>query len=172
MTIEELTAQVELLTAALQAQGQATGLGQRSPILGPHKNLLDPKPSAKVAKQNFFYDGMELPSTRTEFPMLRFRLTETGVEEKCIRSKKELDALSDEWMEASPTMELPSPMESLGEAMASLSEDERRLVMEEQKKVRLSAIQAQLAALSPEDLASLTSGAVAPRKRGRPRKTE
>ena len=63
-------------------------------------------------------------------------------------------------------------MESLGEAMASLSDDERRLVMEEQKKVRLSAIQAQLAALSPEDLASLTSGAVAPRKRGRPKKVE
>ena len=170
MTLQELQTQVELLTAAL---AKSTSDGRTSPVRVPLSNLLSPPPSATVAKPNFFYDGMDQPKVHGKpFPTLRYRLTETGVEERCCRNASELASLNDEWVEIPPSVELPSPMESLGEAMASLSDDERRLVMEEQKKVRLSAIQAQLAALSPEDLASLTSGAVAPRKRGRPRKTE
>lgn len=171
MTLQELQTQVELLTAALAKQSSADG--RTSPVRVPLSDLLHPPPSATVAKPNFFYDGMDQPKGFGKpFPTLRYRLTETGVEERCCRSASEVLALGDEWSQVPPTLELPSPMESLGEAMASLSDDERRLVMEEQKKVRLSAIQAQLAALSPEDLASLTSGAVAPRKRGRPKKVE
>ena len=55
--------------------------------------------------------------------------------------------------------------------MASLSEEEKRQVMEEQRNVRLKAIQAQLAALSPEDLASVATGQP-PKRRGRPKKVE
>jgi hypothetical protein len=171
MTLQELQTQVELLTAALAKQSASDG--RTSPIRVPLSNLLSPPPSATVAKPNFFYEGMDQPKVHGKpFPTLRYRLTETGVEERCFRTASELASLSDEWTEMPPTMELPSPMESLGEAMASLSDAEKILVMEEQKKVRLSAIQTQLAALSPEDLASLTSGAVAPRKRGRPKKVE
>ena len=115
MSFEDLQAQVELLTAALQSQGMGGTLGQRSPVLGPHTNLLSPPPSAKVAKQNFFYDGMDLPSTRTDFPVLRFRLTETGVQEKCCKNQKEVDALGEEWVTTPPTMDLPSPLEALEE---------------------------------------------------------
>jgi hypothetical protein len=171
MSFEDLQAQVELLTAALQSQGMGGTLGQRSPVLGPHTNLLSPPPSAKVAKQNFFYDGMDLPSTRTDFPVLRFRLTETGVQEKCCKNQKEVDALGDEWVTTPPTMDLPSPLEALEDAMASLNEDEKRMVMEEQKKVRLGAIQSQLAALSEDELATL-SGIPVKRKPGRPKKVD
>jgi hypothetical protein len=169
MSLEELQAQVDALTAALWSQGGQTD--RRQATIGPHTNLLHPPPSATVAKQNFFYDGMNLPHVRTEFPVLRFRLTETGVEERFCKTQKDVDALGDEWTAIPPSIELPSPLESLEEAMAGLTDEERALVMNEQKNVRLRAIQAQLAALSADDLASL-SGIPVKRKPGRPKKVE
>jgi hypothetical protein len=168
-TLQELEAQVAALTAALKSQGGLVTNG-RSPVVGPLSNLLHPRPSATVAKATYFYDGMDQPSNPgTPFPALRFRLTETGVQERCIRTPEELATLGPEWLAIPPNLDLPSPLESLQDQMASLTEDERRTVMEEQKKVRLSAIQAALAALSPEELASLTGGG-ASKRRGRPPK--
>lgn len=170
MTLEELQAQVESLTQALHQQQP----GGRTPeIRKPLTNLLSPPPSATLAKPNFFYDGMANPSTpRKPFPTLRYRLTETGVEERCCRNATEVAALGAEWDSVPPSVELPSPLESLGDAMASLTEAERRQVFEEQRRVRLSAIQTQLANLSPEDLASLQQGVPMKRGPGRPKKVE
>lgn len=170
MTLEDLQAQVAALTAALQSQGGQTD--RRQATVGPHQNLLHPKPSATVAKQNFFYDGMDLPSTRTEFPVLRYRLTDSGVQEKCCKTQKDVDALGEDWVAIPPSVELPSPLESLEDAMASLTPEERQFVMEQQKTVRLDAIKAQLANLSPEELASLGSGLPPKRKPGRPKKVD
>lgn len=170
MTIEELQTQVEALTAALQSQG--TQIDRRQAHIGAHKDLLHPPPSASVAKQNFFYDGMSLPHVRTEFPVLRFRLTETGVEERCCKNAKEVEALGSEWTATPPTIDLPSPLESLEALMATLSPEDRELVMVEQRNVRLRAIQTQLAALSPEDLEAVGSGIPMKRKPGRPKKVD
>ena len=170
MTLEQLEAQVAMLTAALQAQSAPA----RSPVVGQLSNLLEPRPSATVAKANYFFEGMNLPAVKGKpYPTLRYRLTDTGVEERCCRNAAEVESLSDEWSSIPPSVDLPSPMESLEEAMATLTDEERQMVMHEQRNVRLSAIKAQLALLNAEDLASVQG--VAPpvkRKAGRPRKTD
>lgn len=173
MTLEALQAQVEALTAQLTAtqSGLNTPSSGRTPVLGPLKNLLYPPPSATVAKPNFFYDGMNLPNVPGKpFPTLRFRLTDTGVEERCCRTAADVIALGDGWSEIPPSVELPSPLESVQEAMEALTPEERTVVMEEQRKTRLSAIQRMLADLPPEELAALQAGAPVKRGPGRPKK--
>ena len=172
ITLEQLQAQVEALTAQLQAQSVAQTTGQRTPeIRKPLTNLLHPKPSATVAKPNFFYEGMDLPHIPGKpFPTLRYRLTATGVEERCCRTAAEIVALGDGWSEAPPSVDLPSPLESVQDAMDALTPEERTLVMEEQRKTRLSAIQRMLAELPPDDLASVQAGGPVKRGPGRPKK--
>lgn len=173
MTIEQLHAQVEALSAQLAAQTQAQNTGQRTPeIRKPLSNLLSPPPSATVAKPNFFYEGMNLPhNPGTPFPALRFRLTANGVEERVCRNAAEVLALGDEWSPIPPSVELPSPLESVQDVLETLTEDEKRLVMQEQQKTRLAAIQQMLANLSPEELAALSAGTPMKRGPGRPKKT-
>jgi len=173
-TLEALQAQVEALTEALKSQGGGLApTGRRSPVVGQLTNLLYPPPSATVAKANYFYEGMNLPhNPGTPFPALRFRLTEDGVEEKCVRNQTELDALGSEWSPIPPSLDLPSPFEAIQDQLAALSDEERRLVMQEQQKTRLSAIQAMLATLSPEEVAAIAGGQPAPKKKGRPKKVQ
>lgn len=171
MTFEELQAQVQALTAQLQAQ-QTTG--RTSEIRKPLSNLLYPPPSATVAKPNFFFEGMNSVE-RTQpgpFPALRFRLTEEGVEERAIRSQAEMDALGPEWQMGVPVVEAPGKLDEVEDALASLTPDERAAVLAESHVQRRSAITAKLAALPLADLAGVADASAAPRKRGpgRPRK--
>lgn len=172
LTLEALQAQVEALTAALATQQEQQKTGQRTPeIRKPLTNLLNPPPSATVAKPNFFYDGMNLPNVPGKpFPTLRYRLTENGVEERCCRTVAEVVALGDDWSPVPPSVDLPSPLESIQDALEALTPEERATVMEEQRKTRLAAIQRMISELPPEDLASLQAGAPVKRGPGRPKK--
>ena len=174
MTFEELQAQVAALTQQLQSQQP----GQRTPeIRKPIQNLLDPPPSATVAKPNFFFEGRNSVERTVPgpFPAIRFKLTETGVEERAAKNQSELDALEAAgWHPGMPDVAPVSRLDAMTDALASLSESERSAVLAEQEKTRLSTIQAQLASLSADDLARvLEASATGPAKRGpgRPRKT-
>lgn len=171
MTFEELQAQVAALTAQLQSQ--QTG-GRTPEIRKPLTNLLDPPPSATVAKPNFFFEG-RTSVERTQpgpFPAVRFRLTEQGVEERSCRSQAELDALGPEWQIGEPNVAPPSKLDEVEDALASLTPEERAAVVAESQVQRRAAITAKLAALSPSDVATVAEASVAPLKRrpGRPRK--
>ena len=173
MTQQELEARVEALTAQLQQQSPT---GRSTEIRKPLTNLLDPPPSATVAKPNFFFEGRNsvertLPGP---FPAVRFRLTEQGVQERAAKNQAELDALeADGWHTGEPVTAPVSRLDAMTDALASLSESERSAVLAEQEKTRLSTIQAQLASLSADDLARvLEASATGPAKRGpgRPKK--
>jgi hypothetical protein len=173
MTFEELRAQV----AALTQQLQSSQVGQRTPeIRKPIQNLLDPPPSATVAKPNFFFEGRNSVERTVPgpFPAVRFRLTEQGVQERAAKNQAELDALeADGWHTGEPVTAPVSRLDAMTDALASLSEAERSAVLAEQEKTRLGTIQAQLASLSADDLARVLEASASPVKRGpgRPRKT-
>lgn len=171
MTFEELQAQVAQLTQQLQTQQQQV-TGRSTEIRKPLSNLLDPPPSATVAKPNFFFEGRNSVE-RTQpgpFPALRFRLTETGIEEKACKNQADLDALGPEWQVGHPVVTPLSPSEEIEDALASLTPEERAAVLAESHVQRRSALTAKLAALAPADLAGVADASAAP-KRGRPRKT-
>ena len=171
MTFEELQAQVAALTQQLQSQ-QTTG--RTTEIRRPLTNLLDPPPSATVAKPNFFFEGRNSVERTPPgpFPALRFRLTDRGIEERAVRTQSELDALGPEWQIGAPNVEPPTALEEVEDALASLTAEERAAVLTEAHSQRRSAITAKLASLSAAEVATVADASATPQKRGpgRPRK--
>lgn len=175
-TLEDLQAQIELMKAQLATQGgYKTDMAGRSPVTGPYTNLLDPKPSAHTPKANFYFEGQDLkfpPYRFQPFPTIRYRVTETGVEERTIRSLAELQTLGDEWQIGEPSLTPPSPLEAVEDALASLTPEERAAVLAESQVQRKANLTAKLAALPVADVASVAEATPQKRKPGRPRKVE
>jgi len=173
MTFDELKAQVEALTQQLQTQQQQV-TGRSSEIRKPLSNLLYPPPSATVAKPNFFFEGANSVE-RTQpgpFPAVRFKLTESGVEERAARNQSELDALeADGWQRGMPEQMPVSQTDEVEDALASLTPEERTMVIAESQVQRRAALTARLAALPAADAAAVSdASATLKRKPGRPKK--
>lgn len=175
-SVDDLQAQIDLMKAQMASQGGYRSDAQgRSPVNGPYTNLLEPKPSAHTPKANFFFEGMDLPKVPyvyKPFPCIRYRVTETGIEERTIKNQSQLDALGPEWQIGEPNVEPPSRLEEVEDALASLTPEERAAVVAESHVERKAAIRSKLATLSPADLAGVADASAVPKKRGRPRKID
>lgn len=171
MTIEELQAQVAALTAQVQNQ-QTTG--RTSEIRKPLSNLLYPPPSATVAKPNFFFEGLTSIERTSPgpFPAIRFKLTENGIQERAAKNAEELEALEgDGWQKGMPEQMPVSQTDEVEDALASLTPEERALVIAESQVQRRAALTAKLAALPASDAAAVSdASATLKRKPGRPKK--
>jgi len=170
MTFEELQAQVAALTSQLQSQQTS---GRTTEIRKPLSNLLYPPPSATVAKPNFFFEGgnsVERVSP-SPFPAIRFKLTETGIEERAARNQVELEALeADGWQCGHPEQMPVSKTEEVEDALASLTPEERSAVIAESHVQRRAALTAKLAALPAADAASVSDASATRPKRKYTRK--
>ena len=104
----------------------------------------------------------------TPFPRLMWH-TETN-EERTVHSAAEMASYEGEWTAVPPAATAPNPMADLQEALASLTDAERAALQQAQQADRMKALQAKLAAMSPEAVEALLAGQALPAKRGRPKK--
>ena len=129
-------------------------------------------PTAKDARP-LFLPSAETPrdfvDRQLPYPKLLWRPDGT---ELTVKDRKQHDAmLAEGCLELCPTSRVLTPQERLEDLLAQLSPEDRELVIEQQRKTRLDAIQAQLAQLSPDELMAVT-GEAPKRKPGRPPKAQ
>jgi len=148
--------------ANLKAQlDTLTDVSGRSPVKPRQLHNLSLAPTARDPRPTFVWSA-ESPRDQdvtrtTEFPKLLFHQT-TG-EECCVRSKdEELAKLADPaWGKVAPVQAPVDPMEAVRSELASLSPEDRTLVIEMQRQERIQALKAKMAALPEVDLESLLS---------------
>lgn len=108
----------------------------------------------------------------TEFPKLMWHKT-TGEEITVYNIEQQIEQGSIYTTQPPANPVTLDPMEQLQDALMGLSEADRALVLEEQRKQRISALQSKLAALSEDQLeALLNQSEPAKRRPGRPRKQD
>ena len=168
MTPEQLTA----LKTALASVSDVSG---RSPVRPRQLHDLRLLPTATDPRPTFFWSAETprdfVPGPSRPYPKLMWH-RETD-EEITVQSATEEAAKADLYTTDPPRVEFAaSPMDIVRDALDALTEEERRFVLDAQKKERMDALTAKLALLPPEQIEALLSGAAVPVKRGpgRPRK--
>lgn len=108
------------------------------------------------------------PGPAKYYPALMWH-QETG-EERTVYTREEQDGMGDSWGTAAPTAQPIDPLGDMQAALDALSPEDRKVVMEAQKRTRIADLQERLAGLSEAQLEALLSGAVAPSKRSKAKK--
>ena len=161
--------------ASLKNQLNQTDSTGRSPIRPRQLHDLRLMPTATDPRPMFVWSA-ESPRDRgdltrtTEFPKLMWHKS-TGEEITVYTLEQQIEQGSIYTTQPPANPVTLDPMEQLQDALAGLSESDRALVLEEQRKQRISALQNKLAALSEDQLeALLNQSEPAKRRPGRPRK--
>jgi len=153
----ELLAQIQQLIR----DGQV-GSDGRSPIRGRQLTNLTLQPKHNDPRPLFVWSAEsprdQAPPTFKEYPKLLFH-RETG-DEVTAHSQDEEQAFGEAYAPTRPGQAPPPPAwHGLDEALAGLSDDERKQVEKLQRQARLQQLQAKLAALSETDLEAALSAA-------------
>jgi hypothetical protein len=125
------------------------------------------QPTATDARPMFIWSA-ESPrdrdvSKQNDYPRLMWH-TDTA-KEICVHSVEERDEkLSQGYQLVAPTTTQMTPTEILAEDLASLTDEEREIVLAEQQKARVKSVQERLAGLSEAQLEKLLSQATKPRR--------
>lgn len=144
--------------ASLKAQLASTDATGRSPMRPRQLNDLRLLPTATDPRPTFFWSAETprdyVPHPYQEFPKLMWHL-ETG-EEITVQNAVDERAHADAYGTMPPEHPVAqTPMDAMRDALDGLTEEERALIIEGQKKERMAAIQAKLAALPADTLEAL-----------------
>ena len=176
MDLNNLTpSEIASLKAQLLGGPGGTDPSGRSPLKPRQLHDLRLMPTANDPRP-MFIPSAETPrdwivGPGTPYPRLMWH-TVTG-EERTVHTKDEQCQYEGEWTVDPPVASAPNPMADLAEALEQLTADERALVVQAQQADRMKAIQAKLAAMSPEQVEALLAGHAVPtakRGPGRPKK--
>lgn len=183
--LERLKNLTEADLVALLSQTSQQGEHRRSPAWRPQADLRprpfdkdNPSPRFGTSSDGAFEAKPGYVSTRTAYPRLLFRvkkgtrgpeIDETTVRSGEAQAKAEAQGYSTVYPNIAPAPE-PLP-ESIEQELAGLTDEERQMVFDAQRKSRLDRIQAKLAGLSEAELTALAPATPVKRGPGRPRKS-
>lgn len=164
---------INLLTpdqlASLKQQLGMTDAPGRSPFRSRQLHDLRLAPTATDPRPMFVWSAegdRNLPvGVGTEFPRLMWH-TDSG-KEITVYSREEQDEKSVEYTHIPPTTTAMDPIETLSDALADLTEQEREVILKAQEQQRRKALEDQIAALTPQQLDKLLAQATKPSKRAR-----
>lgn len=148
----------------------------RSPIRPRQLHDLRLMPTATDPRPMFVWSaegGRDEAVTHSEYPKLLWH-GETHTEITVTNRDEQQAMIAMGYVLTQPDAGVPNPELDIAEALAGLSQEEQRIVMEAQSKQRQDAITARLAELSPEALERVLAAASGDqpvaKKRGRPAK--
>lgn len=175
ITLDQLPPEVLALLEATRS-----GAGQRSPVRQPLTDLRTPQnPRERINRPSFFFEMGERPEPYVykPYPALRYKLVNGKVEERRVDHAGEDEPLkADGWLTAPPYVAPKTVEQQQAESMSalqaeldSMSPEDRAWVLEAQAQARRQALMAKMAGLSETDLAAVAGDPPKKRGPGRPK---
>lgn len=161
LTMQDLPPEVQALVGSLKSA--------RTPVRRQLDDLrIQANPKDNIGRPSFFYESVpEEKYEHQDYPALRFRLENGKVVERCITSLGEdVEALTAGWLKVPPLSAPKSRDEQLQDELAALSDEDREWVLAAMRDQRRSALMQKLAGLTEAEIATVTGGEPAPKRRG------